>query len=98
MCLGPPPDHKHLDRGRGARFSGGLWRRVGSVGAAEGGARISILVFLLRHRYRDTGRLDGLAIVAGQQARPGLRQEQTSRRTSIKSILAGFVNLCAESE
>src|ERR1700730_2655106 len=60
MCLGPPPDHKHLDRGRGARFSGGLWRRVGSAGAAEGGARISLLVFLFRHRYRDPGGPDRL--------------------------------------
>src|SRR5882757_2118393 len=58
MRLGPPSDHKHLDRRGGAQFSGGLWRRVGSAGAAEGGARISILVFLFRHRYRDPGRPD----------------------------------------
>src|SRR5216684_1154484 len=69
MRLGPPPDHKHLDRRGGAQFSGSLWRRVGSAGAAEGGARISILVFLFRHRYRDPGRPDRLAIAAGANKR-----------------------------
>src|SRR6266404_9429148 len=64
MRLGPPPDHKYLDRRGGARFSGGLWRRVGSAGAAEGGTRISLLVFLFRHRYRDPGRPYRLAIAA----------------------------------
>src|ERR1700676_360050 len=60
MRLRPPPDHKHLDRRGGAQLSGGLWRRVGGAGAAEGGARLSILVFLFRHRYRDPGRPDRL--------------------------------------
>src|SRR5260370_4465377 len=60
MRLGPPRDDKHLDRRGGTQFSGGLWRRVGSAGAAEGGTRISILVFLFRHRYRDLGRPDRL--------------------------------------
>src|SRR6266404_3742604 len=69
MRLGPPSDHKHLDRRGGAQFSGSLWRRVGSAGAAEGGARLSILVFLFRHRYRDPGRPDRLAIAADANKR-----------------------------
>src|SRR5216683_6906541 len=69
MRLGPPPDHKHLDRRGGTQFPGGLWRRVGSAGAAEGGARISLLVFLFRHRYRDPGRPYRLAIAADPNKR-----------------------------
>src|SRR5258708_3322262 len=55
-------DKPAVDGRGGAQFCGGLWRRVGSAGAAEGGARISILVFLFRHRYRDPGKPDRLAI------------------------------------
>jgi hypothetical protein len=51
-----PPDHKYLGRRGGTQFSRGLWRRAGSAGAAQGGARISVLAFLFRHRYRDPGR------------------------------------------
>src|SRR5712671_486430 len=69
MRLGPPPDHKYLDRRGRAEFSGGLWRRVGNAGAPEGGARISVLVFLFRHRYRDPGRPDRLAIAADANKR-----------------------------
>src|SRR5712692_453038 len=69
MRLGPPPDYKYLDRRGGAQFSGGLWRRVGSAGAAEGGARISVLVFLFRHRYRDPGRPYRLASAADPNKR-----------------------------
>src|SRR3984957_17039811 len=69
MRLGPPPGHKHLDRRRGTRFSRGLWRRVGSAGTGEGGPRISVLVFLFRHRYRDPGRPDRLAIAADTNGR-----------------------------
>src|SRR5216683_5479469 len=69
MRLGPPPDHKHLDRRGGTQFPGGLWRRVGSAGAAEGGARISVLVFPFRHRYRDPGRPDRLAIAVDANKR-----------------------------
>src|ERR1700692_2153971 len=69
MRLGPPPDHKHLDRRGGAQFSGGLWRRVGSAGAAEGGARISVLVFPFRDCYRDPARPVRLAIVADPNKR-----------------------------
>src|ERR1700730_8274476 len=69
MRRGPPPDHKHLDRRGGAQFSGGLWRRAGIAGATEGGARISVLVFLFRHRYRDPGRPDRLAIAADDNKR-----------------------------
>src|ERR1700720_2828653 len=69
MRLGPPPDHKHLARRGGAQFSGSLWRRVGNAGAAEGGARISILVFLFRDRYRDLGRPDRLTIAVNANKR-----------------------------
>src|SRR5712671_5021005 len=90
MRPGPPPEHKHLDRRGGTQFSGGLWRRAGSAGTAEGGTRISILVFLFRHRYGNPGGPDRLAIAADPKEHSGLRQEQTSRRTSIKSTVAGF--------
>src|SRR5882724_12441293 len=95
MRLGPPPDHKYLDRRGGARFSGGLWRRDGSAGAAQGGARISVLVFLFRHRYRDPGRPYHLAIAAdpnkrvlvcGRNKQVDAFQSNQSRLVSVASV------------
>src|SRR6266567_407012 len=69
MRLGPPAGHKHLGRGGGAQFSGSLRRGAGSAGATEGGARISLLVFLFRHRCRDPGGPYRLAIAADPNKR-----------------------------
>src|SRR6266852_3878121 len=95
MRLGPPPDHKYLDRRGGARFSGGLWRRVGSAGAAEGGARISVLVFLFRHRYRDPGRPYRLAIAAdaNKRVRDCGRNEQVDALQSNQLCLVSVASL-----
>src|SRR6476661_610954 len=93
MRLGPPPDHKYLDRRGGAQLPRGLWRRAGCAGAAEGGTRISLLIFLFRHRYRDPGRLDRLAIATEKRVLSCGRNRQVEALQSNQLWLVSVSSL-----